>query len=82
MRMEHFWDLLFQLMKHGTNISHVTFIFLFSVVTVILAAYIPVGGASGCELSLTFVLEPVDEFPCRRFENLKVIKQNLFCFTL
>jgi hypothetical protein len=29
--MEHFWDLLFQLMKHGTNTSHVAFTFLFSV---------------------------------------------------
>ncbi|KAK6305215.1 hypothetical protein J4Q44_G00239950 [Coregonus suidteri] len=29
--MEHFWDLLFQLMKHGTNTLHVAFIFLFSV---------------------------------------------------
>ena len=26
-RMENFWDLLFQLMKHGTNILHVAFIF-------------------------------------------------------
>jgi hypothetical protein len=25
--MEHFWDLLFQLMKHGTNTLHVVFIF-------------------------------------------------------
>ena len=30
--MEHFWDLLFQLMKHGTNTLHVAFVFLFSVV--------------------------------------------------
>ena len=29
--MENFWDLLFQLMKHGTNTLHVAFIFLFSV---------------------------------------------------
>jgi hypothetical protein len=30
-RMEHFWDLLFQLVKkHGTNTLHVAFIFLFS----------------------------------------------------
>ena len=29
--MEHFWDLLFQLMKHGTKTLHVPFIFLFSV---------------------------------------------------
>ena len=29
--MEHFWYLLFQLMKHGTNALHVTFIFLLSV---------------------------------------------------
>ena len=28
--MEHFWDLLFQLMKHGTNTLHIAFIFLFS----------------------------------------------------
>ena len=30
--MEHFWALLFQLMKHGNNPSHVVFIFLFSLV--------------------------------------------------
>ena len=29
--MEHFGDLLVQLMKHGTNTLHVAFIFLFSV---------------------------------------------------
>jgi hypothetical protein len=29
--MEHSWDLLFQLMKHGTNTLHVTFILLFIV---------------------------------------------------
>ena len=29
--MEHFWDFLFQLMKHETNILHVAFIFLLSV---------------------------------------------------
>jgi hypothetical protein len=29
--MDNFWDLLFQLMKHGTNTLHVLFIFLFSV---------------------------------------------------
>jgi hypothetical protein len=29
--MEHFWDILFQLMKHGTNTLHVAFIFLLSV---------------------------------------------------
>ena len=29
--MEYFWDLFFQPMKHGTNTSHVAFIFLFSV---------------------------------------------------
>jgi hypothetical protein len=28
--MEHFRDLLFQLIKHGTNTLHVAFIFLFS----------------------------------------------------
>jgi hypothetical protein len=28
--MEHFWDLLFQLMKHETNTVHVAFILLFS----------------------------------------------------
>jgi hypothetical protein len=27
--MEHFWDLLFKLMKHGTSTLHVVFIFLF-----------------------------------------------------
>ena len=27
---EHFWNLLFQLMKHGTNTLHVAFIFVFS----------------------------------------------------
>ena len=31
--MEHFEDLLFQLMKHGTNTLHVEFLFLFSVVS-------------------------------------------------
>ena len=30
--MEHFWDLLFQLMKHETSTLHEAFIFLFSVV--------------------------------------------------
>ena len=30
--MENFWDLLFKLMKHGTNTLHVAFIFLFSLV--------------------------------------------------
>jgi hypothetical protein len=30
-RVTHFWDLLFQLMKHGTNTLHVAFIFLFSI---------------------------------------------------
>ena len=30
-RMEHFWDLLFQLMKHGIKTVHVEFIFLFRV---------------------------------------------------
>jgi hypothetical protein len=29
--MGHSWDLLLQLRKHGTNTSHVAFIFLFSV---------------------------------------------------
>ena len=29
--LEHFWDLLFRLMKHGTKTLHVAFIFLFSV---------------------------------------------------
>ena len=33
-RMENFWDLSIQLMKHGTNTSHVVFTFLFSIVTV------------------------------------------------
>ena len=27
----HFWDIFFQLMKHGTNTLHAEFIFLFSV---------------------------------------------------
>ena len=31
--MEHFWDILFQLMKYGTNTLHVAFIFLLSVDT-------------------------------------------------
>ena len=31
MHMKHFWDLLFQFMKHGTNTLHVAFIFLFSI---------------------------------------------------
>ena len=30
--MEDFWDLLFQLMKHGTNTLYFVFIFLFSIV--------------------------------------------------
>ena len=34
MHMEHFWNLLFQHMKHGTNIFHVVFIFGFSIVEV------------------------------------------------
>ena len=29
--LEHFWDILFQFMKHGTNTLHVAFIFMFSV---------------------------------------------------
>ena len=29
--MEHFWDIMFQLINHGTNTLHVAFIFLFSV---------------------------------------------------
>jgi hypothetical protein len=29
--MEHFCDLLLQLMKHGTNTLHVVFIFLYSI---------------------------------------------------
>ena len=29
--MEHFWDLVFQLMKHGTNTLNVPFIFLLSI---------------------------------------------------
>uniref|UniRef100_A0A8C7K901 Uncharacterized protein n=1 Tax=Oncorhynchus kisutch TaxID=8019 RepID=A0A8C7K901_ONCKI len=29
--MEHLWDLLFQLMKHGTNTLHVVFILLHSI---------------------------------------------------
>ena len=29
--MEQFWDLLFELKKHGTNTLHVVFIFMFSV---------------------------------------------------
>ena len=32
--MEHFWDLLFQLVKHGTNTLHVAFIFLFSIYSI------------------------------------------------
>ena len=28
-RVEHFWDLLFQLMKHGTNTLHVACIYFF-----------------------------------------------------
>uniref|UniRef100_A0A674ANA9 Fibroblast growth factor receptor n=1 Tax=Salmo trutta TaxID=8032 RepID=A0A674ANA9_SALTR len=33
--MDNFWDLLFQLIKHGTNTLHVAFIFLFSVYLVV-----------------------------------------------
>jgi hypothetical protein len=29
--MDNFWDLIFQLMKHGTDTLHLAFIFLFSV---------------------------------------------------
>ena len=29
--IEHFWDLLCQLMKHGTSTLHIMFIYLFSV---------------------------------------------------
>ena len=29
--MEHFWDLLLQLMKHGTNPLHVVFLYLFNI---------------------------------------------------
>jgi hypothetical protein len=29
--VEHFWDILFQLIKHWTIIKHVAFIFLFNV---------------------------------------------------
>ena len=32
--MENVWDLVFQLMEHGTNNLHVAFIFWFSVVTI------------------------------------------------
>ena len=38
--LEHFWDLLFQLMKHVSNTLHVEFIFLFSIVTVILPSWL------------------------------------------
>jgi hypothetical protein len=31
--MEHFWNLLFQLKKHGSNTLHVAFVFLFSIVS-------------------------------------------------
>ena len=31
MRIEHFWDILFQLMKHGANTLHAALIFLFNV---------------------------------------------------
>jgi hypothetical protein len=30
--MEQLWDILFQLMKHGTNTLHAAFIFLFSLI--------------------------------------------------
>ena len=33
--IEHFWDLLFQLMKHGTNTLRVAFKFLFSTYKVV-----------------------------------------------
>ena len=32
--MKHFWDLLFQVMKHGTNTLHVEFIVLFSIAVI------------------------------------------------
>ena len=34
-RMEHFWDLLFQLMKHGTNTLHVAVVFVNGVMTLL-----------------------------------------------
>ena len=33
MRMEHFWDLLFQLLNHGSNTLHFAFLFLFRIIT-------------------------------------------------
>ena len=38
-RMENFSDLLFQLMKHGTNSLHVVFIFLFSIIPMLLTRF-------------------------------------------
>ena len=40
-RMEHFWDLLFQLMKHGINTLHVGFIFCSVYVNVIIWQQLP-----------------------------------------
>jgi hypothetical protein len=40
--MEHFWDLLFQLMKHGTNTLHVELIFLICVLVNIHYSYIDI----------------------------------------
>ena len=34
-RMEKIWDLLFQLVKHGTNTLHVAFIFMFSIINAV-----------------------------------------------
>ena len=41
--MENVWDLLFQLVKHGTNTLHVVFIFLFSVFSMCGLVYLVMG---------------------------------------
>jgi hypothetical protein len=43
--MKHFWDLLFQRMKHGTNTLHVAFIYIFPYTMVEEETWRVVGGA-------------------------------------
>ena len=45
--MENVWVLFFHLMKHGTNILHVVFIFLFSIHTHTLLMYLDVERTGG-----------------------------------
>ena len=56
--MEHFWDLLFQLMKHGTNTLHVAFIFLFHIERV------QAGAVSLPLMGLGSLIETIEMHPC------------------